>query len=833
MSKSDRSLVVQANCGYLRRLSAQSLQMSPGRRVAPCCACDREALQQLRTKTRTDILILPATYARFLPTSAFPVTAWMRRKRQAGLRLDLRPNAIVTSTSGSHPIVPGNPDASLLLRRVKDRGALQMPPENTGKRLTPARNHTCCKNGLRRARFTNRTGLFTKPVQLPALPIVKNTDWARNPLDSFILTRLEKEGITPSPPADRYTLLRRVCLDLTGLPPTPQQVQTFLADNSPDAYEKVVDELLASPHYGKKWARMWLDLARFADSAGYGSDPLRPNLWPYRDWVINAFNQDMPYDRFIVEQIAGDLLPNPTKEQLVATAFHRNTMTNTEGGTSREEFRTAAVKDRAITTAQVFMGLTMGCAQCHSHKFDPISQKEFYSFYALFNQTEDNDQPNEAPTISLPTAEQSKRMAELQNEIADLQARATAMPQLKAELDTKQKELTAIRPVQLPIMRELPMDKRRVSYVLTLSNFLQPAEQVESGTPAAFPPLPTRAPKNRLGVAQWLISPDNPLTARVAVNRIWAQLFGTGLVETEEDFGLQGALPTHPELLDWLAVRFAAKDEGGRMKAENGSVSSLIPHPLSLNCAWSPKKLLRMLVTSATYRQSSRTMPQLLEKDPRNRLLGRYPRRRLEAELVRDQALALSGLLSAKIGGPSVFPPQPGGLWQAAFNGDRNYPTSTGEDRYRRGLYTFWRRTVPYPSMAAFDAPSREICTMRRTPTNTPLQALVTLNDPVYVEMAQAFGRRIVREGGATLPARVHYALALVQSRPPRPEDVQTLTGLYEKELVYYRSHADDAKRLATEPLGPLPNGIDAAEQAAWTVVGNVLLNLDGVLNKS
>ncbi len=752
-----------------------------------------------------------------LANKCFPCHGLDEKKRQAGLRLDIRASAISALASGAHAIVPGKPDASLLLRRVQAGGALQMPPENTGKRLTPHEVTLLQKWIAQGAVYTSHWA-FSKP-QLPALPPVKNTAWARNPIDRFILARLEKEGLAPSPPADRYTLLRRVSLDITGLPPTPQTVQAFLADDSPNAYEKVVDELLASPHYGEKWARMWLDLARFADSAGYGSDPLRPNLWPYRDWVISAFNHDLPYDRFIVEQIAGDLLPNPTQEQIIATAFHRNTMTNTEGGTNREEFRTAAVKDRAITTAQVFMGLTMGCAQCHTHKFDPISQKEFYSFFAFFNQTEDNDQPNEAPTLPLLTEEQSKRMAELRVEIAELQAKSTSMPPVKAELDKKQKELAAIRPVQLPVMRELPPDKRRVSHVLTLSNFLQPAETVEPGTPAAFPPLPNGVPKNRLGVAQWLINPDNPLTARVAVNRLWAQLFGTGIVETEEDFGLQGALPTHPELLDWLAVRFAATDETN-------------PHS-SFACAWSLKNLLRLIVTSSTYRQASRATPNLLEKDPRNRLLARYPRRRLEAELVRDQALALSGLLSPKIGGPSVFPPQPGGLWQAAFNGDRTYPTSSGEDRYRRGLYTFWRRTVPYPSMATFDAPSREVCTMRRMPTNTPLQALVTLNDPVYVEMAQALGRRIAREGGTTLSERARYALALVLARPPRPEEIQTLSSLYEKEIAYYRVHAEDARRLATEPLGPLPTGMDATEQAAWTVIGNVLLNLDGVLNKS
>ncbi|HZO88995.1 MAG TPA: PSD1 and planctomycete cytochrome C domain-containing protein [Chthonomonadaceae bacterium] len=722
------------------------------------------------------------------------------KKRQAGLRLDVRAGAVARRV-----LVPGKPEASLLIQRVTAGSAFRMPPAVTGKKLTPT-EITILRQWIQQGAVYKPHWAFIAPHR-PSLPKVKQAKWVQNPIDAFILARLEKEGLTPAPPADRYTLLRRVSLDLIGLPPTPQEVDAFIQDTSPNAYEKVVDRLLASPHYGEKWARMWMDLARYADSAGYGSDPLRPNLWPYRDWVINAFNRNLPYDRFTIEQIAGDLLPNPTQEQLIATAFHRNTMTNTEGGTDPEEFRVAAVKDRAITTAQVWMGITMGCAQCHSHKYDPISQKEFYRFFAYFNQTEDANRADEQPTLSLPTEEQTKRIAALKSEIAALEANVAAMPGRKAELEAKQKELASIQPLAVPIMRELPPDKRRKTFVLTLANFLQPGEEVQPGTPAAFNPLPPGAPQNRLGVALWLVSRQNPLTARVAVNRFWAQIFGTGIVETEEDFGQQGALPTHQELLDWLAVEF-------------------------MDSKWDMKALLKKIVMSATYRQSARVTPLLLAKDPRDRLLARFPRRRLDAEMVRDQALALSGLLSQKIGGPSVFPPQPEGLWQAAFNGERTWPTSTGEDRYRRGLYTFWRRTVPYPSMATFDAPSREVCTVRRIPTNTPLQALVTLNDPAYVEMAQALGRRIAREGGASLTERVRFALRLVTAHPPQPEQIQPLVSLYEQELAYYRTHAEDAKKLATDPLGPLPQGMDMAEQAAWTVVANVLLNLDGVLTK-
>jgi hypothetical protein len=579
--------------------------------------------------------------------------------------------------------------------------------------------------------------------------------------------------------------------------------------------------MFADPAYGERWARVWLDLARYADSAGYGSDPLR-TIWRYRDWVIDAFNRDLPYDRFTIEQIAGDLVPNPTPEQRMATAFHRNTMTNTEGGTDREEYRVAAVKDRVDTTFQVWMGVTMGCAKCHNHKYEPISQLEYYRFYAFFNQSADADRPDEAPVIDAPTPEEREkakavdaRLAALRKKLAEPKrvavraVRFTPIPVESLDVLWEIGVVAKTRPIipTLPVMEELASQKQRATYLMVKGNFLSPGDKVESAVPAAFPPLPKGAPVNRLGVAQWLVSPDNPLTARVAVNRLWSQLFGTGIVETEEDFGTQGELPSHPELLDWLATEY-----------------------VRLN--WSTKALLREIVTSATYRQSSRVTPELLAKDPKNRLLSRGPRFRLEAEELRDQALALSGLLSRKIHGPSVFPPQPPGLWQAAFNGQRTWATSTGEDRYRRGLYTFWRRTIPYPSMATFDAPSREICTVRRIRTNTPLQAFVTLNDPVYVEAARALAHRIIKEGGATPEARADYALRLCLCRPALPEQVSRIVELFKTEHEHYGKDSAAALALATETPAALPKGMDAAELAAWTVVANVLLNMDAVLTK-
>ncbi|MEP6663337.1 MAG: DUF1549 and DUF1553 domain-containing protein, partial [Verrucomicrobiota bacterium] len=590
------------------------------------------------------------------------------------------------------------------------------------------------------------------------------------------------------------------------LPPTPEEMKSFLRDKSKHAYEKVVDRLLASTAYGERWARMWLDIARYADSAGYGSDPLRLNIWPYREWVINAFNRNLPFDEFTIEQLAGDLLENATGEEKIASAFHRNTMTNTEGGTDDEEWRVAAVKDRANVTAQAWMGLTMGCAQCHTHKFDPITQKEYYQFYAFFNQTEDNDQPDERPTLSLGGGN-PEQIKSLEKEIAALEEMGKTNAAVKTKIAPLKKDLEKIKTVAVPVMQELPADKQRVTHLLFKGSYLSPAEEVSPGIPAAFNPWPEGAPTNRLGVARWLMSAENPLTARVTANRFWSQIFGIGIVETEEDFGTQGTLPSNSALLDWLAVELH----------DNG---------------WNVKQFLKTIVMSATYQQSSRLTPELLQKDPRNILLARAPRRRLDAEAVRDQALALSGLLSRKIGGPSVYPPQPDNLWRAAFNGERTYTTSTGEDRYRRGLYTIWRRTVPYPSMATFDAPSRESCTFRRLPTNTPLQAYVTLNDPVYVEAAQSLGRRLVNEGGATLEKRIRFGLQLALSREPTKMEIAALVELYHSELARYGAKEKEAKQLATQTDETLPENLSAAEAATWTVIANVLLNLDGVLTK-
>jgi Protein of unknown function (DUF1553)/Protein of unknown function (DUF1549)/Planctomycete cytochrome C len=732
-------------------------------------------------------------------------------KRAKGLRLDRRVEALKPLKSGEMAIVPGDPDSSEIIARVTHEDeTLRMPPRKSGSRLTAADVDVLTRWISDGAEYAQHWALIA-PKYLP-IPDVKERSWPRNAIDVWILSRLEIEGLKPSPAAARSTLLRRVSLDLRGLPPTIDEFKEFLQDTAPDAYENAVDRFLGDPAYGERWARMWLDQARYADSAGFGSDPLRPTIWRYRDWVIDAFNRNLPFDQFTRQQIAGDLFANPTLDERLATAFHRNTMTNTEGGTDDEEFRVAAIKDRVDTTMQVWMGLTIGCAKCHSHKFDPITHEDYYKFYAIFNQTADQDLPAETPVIPAPTSQIRERIGQIDEEIARLR-KTLASPPAGLSASTIRERIAALEKSKpaipgVPVMVELPSSKRRVTHILRKGNFLDPGDVVEPGVPQTLHRLPVGAPKNRLGVAEWLVDPNNALTARVAVNRYWAQIFGIGLVETEEDFGTQGEPPSHPELLDWLAIRYR----------ESG---------------WNTKALLRMIVTSATYRQSSKVRPGLSAKDPRNRLLARAPRLRLEAEIVRDQALALSGLLSHKFGGPSVFPPQPAGLWQAAFNGERTWSTSQGDDRYRRGLYTFWRRTVPYPSMAVFDAPSREICAVRRIRTNTPLQSLVTLNDPVYVEAAQALARRIVRDGGGTVSSRVGHGLELCLGHPPRPEQAEPLIALYTTLVASYAKRLAAATALATDPFGPLSPDMPPAELAAWTAIANVLLNLDSVLTKS
>jgi mono/diheme cytochrome c family protein len=724
--------------------------------------------------------------------------------RKADLRLDTREGA-----TDNAAIVPGKPDQSELVKRISATDGEVMPPPKTGKKLTK-REIELLTEWVRQGAPYAKHWSYVKPER-PPLPAVNDKDWPKNGIDHFILARLEREGLWPQPEADRYALIRRASLDLTGLPPRVEEVDTFVADKSPDAYEKLIDRLLAKPAFGEHWARMWLDLARYADSAGYADDPPR-TIWAYRDYVIKSLNANKPFDQFTVEQIAGDLLPTPTEEQLVATAFHRNTLTNNEGGTNDEEFRNVAVVDRVNTTVAVWMGTSMACAQCHNHKYDPISQVEYFRFFAILNNTADADKSDESPVLEVgDTPAKKKLRTELEAEAVKFDNLARFQPALvqgglKVQANTLRKKAGLFKPeTTVPVMRELPPGQRRVTKLQYRGNFLDTGEVVTEGVPAAFPPLTADGPPNRLALAKWLVSPDNPLTPRVLANRFWEQVFGIGLVRTSEEFGSQGELPSDPELLDWLACEF--RDD------------------------WDVKRFLKLLVTSAAYRQWSRVTPELLEKDPDNRLLSRGPRFRLPAETVRDQALFVGGLLSPKMYGPSVKPPQPAFGLNAAFGRTLDWQTSPGEDKYRRGLYTEWRRTNPYPSMTTFDAPSREACTLRRARTNTPLQALVTLNDPVYVEAAQALARRLATAEGATAD-KLAYGFRRCVARPPSEKELGVLVKLYEEVRVKYADDPAKAAKMATDPLGPAPKGADVADLAAWTVVANVLLNLDEMILK-
>jgi len=956
--------------------------------------------------------------------------------------------ALLKGSESGKVITPGNSAGSHLVRRLLGEEFPRMPyggPSLTGAEMAIIRQWIDAgapgpdsDKPLSLASAPRKHWAYSKPVR-PALPSVKDSAWPRNPIDQFILARLEKERLRPSPEASRSTLLRRVYLDLIGLPPSPQELQAFLSDKSPDAYENVVDRLLASNHFGERWARPWLDLARYADSNGYEKDSER-TAWEYRDWVIRALNANMSFREFTIEQIAGDLLPHATRDQLIATGFNRNSMLNQEGGVDPEEYYWLSEVDRVNTTASVWLGTTLGCAQCHNHKFDPFTQKDYYRFLAFFN-NEVYDAKGKGwatePEIELPTADQEAKSTQLRERLRDLketlntqtpeldraqqvwetrmrgaeshwkpidpaslkssggadlkpmadhsilaggknpeadtytiEARTAvaaisglrlevlpdpslpkggpgrdpdgnfflsnlnleiasvdqpnawkkvvwrqaqsdesqsgypvnsllppkegagrknvdvaliggwaiqaddSKPNLRRQavlvpdkpfgfpdgtllritlrhnmrhaarnlgrfrfsvtsdpdpkfitqiparlrpalglpaekrtdesgkeiaaayravspiLDPARKEMTSIEKqitklniITALVMKDRDAAGRPTAFVRERGTFLNQGEQVSADVPGILNPLPKGELANRLAMARWLVSDDNPLTARVTVNHFWEALFGRGIVETSEDFGTQGDLPSHPELLDWLATEFM-KD------------------------GWDVKKMLRLIVTSSAYRQTSRVTPDLEARDPYNRLYARGPRFRVEAEMVHDVALAASGLLSSKMYGPSVFPYQPDGIWDIPYSNDK-WIESKGEDRYRRSVYTFIRRSAPYPSLTTYDAPSREFCTIRRVRTNTPLQALTSLNDPFFFDAARALGQRIAKEGGSTESSRVNFGFELAVSRDPSANEREKILSFYHQQLN---------------------EGV--SEQMAWTMVANVLLNLDESITK-
>jgi mono/diheme cytochrome c family protein len=724
--------------------------------------------------------------------------------RQAGLRLDTREGALEV-------IRPGRADASDLIRHVlSDDPYERMPPPEVSERGLDDAQIRTLKAWIDAGAPWGEHWSFVAPAKVEP-PVVSDPSWVRRPMDAWVLAALDAEGLRPSEEASRRTLARRVSLDLTGLPPSPARVEAFVTDSRADAYGRLVDELLASPSFGEKWARWWLDVARYADTKGYEKDERR-TMWPYRDWVIRAFNDDMPLDRFTMLQLAGDMIDGASESDLIATAFHRNTMTNDEGGTDDEEFRTAAVIDRVNTTMEVWQGMTMGCAQCHTHKYEPITHTDYYRFMAIFNSTEDADRaPVESPVLALPTEEQRVRIATLQEEIAGLERAIAAEPTVAADLEPKVAELRAelggvqAGVVQLPIMRELAADQRRTTRRFVAGSYLNPAEEVTPGVPAAFASVSESMPASRAELASWLFDADNPLTGRALANRVWEQVWGAGIVETVEDLGTQGAWPSNQGLIDHLAIRMR---EG----------------------AWSLKGILREIVTSATYMQASDVTPELLARDPHNRLLARGPRVRLDAEGIRDQALAASSLLSSKMYGPSVFPYQPPGLWIMIYSGDA-WTTSDGEDRHRRSVYTFVRRTVPHPAMTTFDAPSREVCVSRRLRTNTPLQAMVTLNDPQFVECAQGLAR-LALAGASDDAGRLRLAMQRVLSRDPTTDEERLMRATLQTLREGFAGDPEAALAASTDPIGPLPDGAEATDVAAWSVLCSVILNLDEALTK-
>lgn len=630
----------------------------------------------------------------------------------------------------------------------------------------------------------------------PALPQVKDTSWPKNPIDYFILAKLEEKGIKPSPEANPVTLQRRAALDVTGLPPKLAEVAAYQSGKL--TYEQWVAQLMASPHFGEKWARHWLDGARYADSNGYSIDAPR-QIWKYRDWVINAMNHDMPFDQFTIEQIAGDMLPNATQDQKIATGFHRNTQINQEGGIDKEQFRIESIYDRVATTSTVFLGLTVSCAQCHDHKFDPILQKEYYQMFAFLNNADE-------PTLNVPSAEDEVKLAEHREKVKALEEKVAALKDAadKAELKKKQAELTKSKKAAPTVTSTLVMQEAkapRESFLFIKGDFTRHGERVYPGTLHILHPLEKKENPNRLDLAQWLVDKRNPLVARVTVNRIWQVYFGHGLVETDNDFGTQGSLPTNQELLDWLATEFM--DHG-----------------------WSMKHIHQLIATSATYRQASKIRHDLDLIDPTNKLLARQNRLRLDAELVRDSVLFASGVLSEKIGGPSVFPPQPDGVMNLGQS-KRDWTASSGDDRYRRGMYTYFWRATPNPALMVFDAPDSFSACTRRARSNTPLQALTMLNDQGFYELAHKLAERVLRDGPADAKGRMEFAFKLCTSRLPDVIERSRLLELLQGEQDAFTKAPEQAKELVGAKAKT-----DVVQLAAWTTVSRVLLNLDETITR-
>jgi len=745
--------------------------------------------------------------------------------RKSGLRLDVREDALKPAKSGRLPLVPGDPEGSEVYRRLVATDPTEaMPPAESHRTVTDAQKALVRRWIVEGVPYVEHWA-FLAPKRV-APPKVEREGWARSEVDLFILARLEREGLGPSREADPVTLIRRVSLDLTGLPPTPGEVDRFLNDRKPGAYESWVERLLNSPRFGERMAQDWLDVARFADSNGYQVDRDR-EMWAWRDWVIGAFNRNLPFDQFTLEQIAGDLLPSPRLEQRIATGFHRNHMINEEGGIIDEEFLTEYCADRVETTATVWLGLTMNCARCHDHKYDPMTQRDYYGLFAYFHNVTEKGvgdygasiRRNTPPYLELPAPELEARVQVSKTKLSEA---SSALELLIARgmtsgpaFEKRQKDVAAlkveVRDAELSIPIALVMEERdmpRPTHRLIRGVYDQKAEEVKPATPAHLPRMPEGVASNRLGLAQWLVDPANPLPARVTVNRLWQTLFGEGLVRTSEDFGVQGERPSHPELLDWLATEF-------------------------IRAGWDVKRMVRMLATSATYRQDSRSKPENRSVDPENRLLGRGARHRLSAEQIRDQALWVSGLLVETIGGPSVKPYHPPGLYEQVVAGSSasTYVQDHGAALYRRSLYTYWKRSVPNPAMLIFDMPFRETCTVRRARTSTPLQALNLMNDPTYVEASRWLAMRMMNEGGATVRSRLGYGFRIVTGREPSAFELGVLEDGWSRMAESFRMEPQAAG--AFLEVGESHARLDdPIVHAAYAASASTLLNLDEVLNR-
>lgn len=711
-------------------------------------------------------------------------------KREAGLRLDIAEEAY--KPLKEHPkaraIVPGKPEESELFLRISSADtAYMMPPASTHLGALSGVEINLIKKWIEQGAKYEPHWAFVAP-QKPSLPNVKNKTWPKNAIDYFILEQLEKRHLEPNDEADKERLLKRAFLDLTGLLPTPQQTAQFIADKSSNAFEKIIDYLLKQPQYGERMAINWLDVARYADSHGYQDDNYRTQ-WPWRDWIIHAFNKNLSYDQFISWQLAGDLLPDATKEQILATGFNRNHKITEEGGVIDEEYRVEYVSDRTNTLGRAILGITVECAKCHDHKYDPIAQKDYFQLYAFFNNVAEKGLES---TVGGPeTFAKHPRMEITKEDISGIL-------NFIHKTDTNKLEVSVMK----------DQDTLRKSYVLARGNYDQPAEEVEPATPSAILPFPEAYPKNRLGLAKWLFDERNPLTARVFVNRIWQEIFGRGLVKSSADFGMQGDLPSHPALLDWLAVDFR----------QNG---------------WDIKRLIKLIVMSATYRQSAEVSSEKLKSDPENVYLSHAPRMRVPAELVRDIVLHSAGLLHTTIGGPSVKPYQPAGLWEMATSGRgllQVYEQDMGPMLYRRGMYTFIKRTVPPPGMMIFDASNRDQCEVKRSRTNTPLQALIMLNDPTVLEASLALADKLLQKGKSE--KLVSEAFERIICRKPQQKELDILTGYYNEQQIFFKNNSGKAEKLAKAGYYK-PVVSSKADLAALMQTIQIIYNMEEAITKT